>query len=177
MTSCPVLVEFQAPSLSSLDIYGVVWEDTNDKGAIRYKFHPHDWVCLNFRRLEVYIHGLEGRQKCQRPILHQLSRLKKLEILNIESHNHNSESLSHDGLDLRLKYGLDISASLKRLEKISFDGLWQRLDVQDVKWMLQEWPNLKGFQGKPHVNKVVCRRIEAIFEDNLVENSCCDWSD
>ncbi|KAF9347271.1 hypothetical protein BGX26_001239 [Mortierella sp. AD094] len=84
--------------------------------------------------------------------MHQLSRLKKLKVLSIkclDSHN-GDENLSFGRLDLRLIHGSDVLASLKRLEAINFYGLLQQLDVQDVEWMLQEWPNLKHVVGKPN---------------------------
>lgn len=56
---------------------------------------------------------------------------------------------SRDGLDLRLEAGLDFLSGLKRLEDFSFQGLWQQMEEQDVRWMMRVW-KLRVIIGKLH---------------------------
>ncbi|KAF9347273.1 hypothetical protein BGX26_001241 [Mortierella sp. AD094] len=162
LTSCPALIKIKADSLEARDILGVVVE------AKRSKLYPRDWVCLKLRSFNVSICGLKGKpNEWHRQILHQLSRLKKLEELAI-GHYGEEVSFSRDGLDLRLEKGLAILADLKQLKKIDFFGLWQRLDVQDVEWMLREWPDLENFEGRSNANKPTRLSVDRVLNDARV---------
>ncbi|KAF9207444.1 hypothetical protein BGZ49_000397 [Haplosporangium sp. Z 27] len=162
MTSCSQLLELKAPFLDVLDILGAV-KKSGEYDPHKYGLHPQDWVCLNLRRLDIFIQ-IPGHKddSSQRPVFHQLSRLKRLEELRIGGHD-NELSWSRDGLDLRLECGLNILADLKRLKQFDYNDLYQQMSVQDAQWIVQEWPELRRFIGRSNANKEKRQQIESIM--------------
>ncbi|KAI8349987.1 hypothetical protein B0O80DRAFT_500931 [Mortierella sp. GBAus27b] len=75
--------------------------------------------------------------------------------------------LSQDGLDLRLKCGLDILSSL-RLQKLGFEGLWQEMEEDDLRWMVA-WPSLSDVSGRLHHRSERAQELECILKDKGIE--------
>lgn len=154
MTSCCGLTVFYATRLDASDILGdmkdVDVEGTGAKAVIDGQ--PQDWVCTNMEYLEVFICGLEGKPfEWHRKVLQQLAKLSKLTTLNIGQRGGYGMS-PNDGLDLRLKAGLDALSSLKQLRSLDFGGLRQKIEGPDVRWMIEAWPRLLNVQGQLHSN-------------------------
>ncbi|KAG0218602.1 hypothetical protein B0O80DRAFT_531433 [Mortierella sp. GBAus27b] len=151
MVSCPRLDTFHAPRLDASDILGVPTMDTSDAGGsigdqqdAKQVLHPQDWVCTSLRELTIYICGLEDKPvEWHRNVLRQLSRLTKLEDLRIGGWT--GPGMSRDGLDL--KSGLGVLSSLKRIQILMFDRLWQDMEEDDVRWMVEAWPRLSCVSG------------------------------
>ncbi|KAF9161476.1 hypothetical protein BGX20_002102 [Mortierella sp. AD010] len=177
MTSCPMLIELKADKLYARSILGAVKRDAPEPGSDGYDLHPQDWVCLNLRRLDVFIFGVHNSDMWQRQILHQLSRLKKLEELSIGGWD-DERSWSRDGLDLRLERGLDlrlergldILASLKQLRTFEFRELYQQQGEQEIRWVLREWPKLRSFYGRSNANRAVNQQLASILSAHRVNS-------
>ncbi|KFZ09053.1 hypothetical protein V502_08972, partial [Pseudogymnoascus sp. VKM F-4520 (FW-2644)] len=172
LTSCPFLTEFWAGgSLAAQDIVGVGTQD--DQG--QEKLEPQDWVCLSLKRLSISISRLSNRPpEWQSLILGQIVRLHDLRNLSIgpkrggvreEDHVAAMELDEDDGIQLRLEAGLAILSGLKRLEVIAFLGMRQNMDEEDVRWMLDAWPNLVRIERKLHCQNH--EELEAFLEDRV----------
>ncbi|KAF9104779.1 hypothetical protein BGX27_009941 [Mortierella sp. AM989] len=156
LTSCRELIRFQVFSLGARSIVGAILGERRAGGDSRIDSQAenrHEWTCSNLRELKVFIGGLESMPtEQQQLVLHQIAKFKKLEVLNIsyddgKFHKHRTP---HDGIGLRLDAGLDILRELRRLEVIAFNGLKQRIESQEIQWMLKEWPDLKQVRGVLH---------------------------
>ncbi|KAF9108359.1 hypothetical protein BGX27_008364 [Mortierella sp. AM989] len=172
MSSCPSLLSLTAPFLDTLDILGNIeaLSGNDGKAEITEAICSRGWVCLSLRHLEVRICGLgeEGLIERQRLILQQLAKLEKLEVLSINSID-KLGNWKNDGLDLRLKAGLDILASLRRLEKLSFMGVSQQMNEQDIQWILQAWPRLRSIQGNTHFARSRRHQLEILLEKHHIK--------
>ncbi|KAF9917447.1 hypothetical protein BX616_000983 [Lobosporangium transversale] len=74
----------------------------------------------------------------------------------------------YGGLDLRLRSGLSQLSELKRLRMIRFTGTEQEMGVEDVIWMLENWPELKVVQGRMHPDEAMQARLEQIMKQHQV---------
>ncbi|KAF8937074.1 hypothetical protein EDD21DRAFT_360176 [Dissophora ornata] len=158
LLSCPRLTWFCADRLEARDILGVVVDVDETSGKETVRFYPQDWVCRDLRFLTIFICGLEDRPvEWQRMVLRQLAKMDKLDFLTIAPYEFNMDG-TRDGIDLRLEAGLDILSSLKLLDRFCFDGLWQEMEEEDVRWMVEAWPRLEAVEGKVH--RVKNRRLE-----------------
>ncbi|KAF9108362.1 hypothetical protein BGX27_008367 [Mortierella sp. AM989] len=163
MMSCPRLTALTATHLEARDILGI--SDEEGKSA---NLNGSRWTCLNLKDLRLHICCLEDNPEWQRLVLTQLAKLKKLEWLNI-AHCSEWGAIFRDGLDLRLEAGLDILGSLKQLQTLTFVGLMQKMEEQDVRWMIQAWPQLESVYGKAHFNKAQRLQLETIFQEGDVQ--------
>lgn len=162
LMSCPQLTMFCANILDARDILGITVDEQDRPTA---PLHPQDWVCTNLKTLSVFICGLEGKHAEWQPlVLRQLARMDKLERLHIGL---NHPQLTSDGIDLRLACGLDILSSLKHLRAITFHGLLQRMDEDDIRWMLAAWPDLQLLQGQVHDDETRKQELEEILRASL----------
>ncbi|KAG0365834.1 hypothetical protein BGZ54_006167 [Gamsiella multidivaricata] len=170
LVSCTELRIFSADTLHARDILGLTVEgDKINEGELVHE--PQAWVCTKLQQLTLYICGLEGKPAdWQRLILRQLAKLTRLTFLSIvpEDGNWNGTEDSRDGLDLRIEAGLGILSSLKLLDSIEFTGLWQQMEEQDLRWMLDAWPRLRDVGGKVHHSEERRLELEKIFEERPV---------
>ncbi|KAG9061017.1 hypothetical protein KI688_007646 [Linnemannia hyalina] len=58
-----------------------------------------------------------------------------------------------DGLHLSLDDGLGQLSTLRNLQFLRFTGLEQEMEEDDVRWMIEQWPELRVLQGKLHSNE------------------------
>ncbi|KAF9090989.1 hypothetical protein BGX27_002107 [Mortierella sp. AM989] len=167
LTSCPHLIRLKAAPLDVRDILGNIKGEQEE-----IMFHPQEWVCLKLTSFEVPIYGLDGKPaKWQRRVLQQLAKLERLEHLEIgvcdddgSIHEYHS-----DGLDLRLESGLEILGSLKQLESISIEGLYQKMEEVDIRWITQNFPRLKRIYGETNVDLNICLKTDAILKESGVK--------
>jgi hypothetical protein len=173
MTSCPSLTDFVGTSLDACDILGIPRDqEATIQEAVMYQ-KSQDWICTNLKSLSIFICGLEDKPlEWHRGVLQQLARLRKLKILGVSLYHYSV--LNHDGLDLRLEAGLGVLSSLECLEEFRFPGLWQQMEEQDVRWMVQAWPELRYVYGKLRYDGKQRSKLHAILNETKLRNYDCD---
>lgn len=77
-----------------------------------------------------------------------------------------------DGLHLSLDDGLGQLSTLKNLRFLRFMGLAQEMEEDDVRWMIEQWPELKVLQGKLHSNE----RQQDVLESLLASYGISAWT-
>ncbi|KAK3810279.1 MAG: hypothetical protein J3Q66DRAFT_443797 [Benniella sp.] len=138
-----VLASF--PHLESLAFDSVMSQDIIDGPP---------WACeSSLKKLRAGFQFTSDQEKQylvyhQRQVLQKVSRLTNLKELRL-FHGDDDDARN---LDLRLENGLDHLATLKHLERFSLYTHIYRLSVLDVEWMIDNWKNLKKFEG--YLNKV-----------------------
>ncbi|KAF9364657.1 hypothetical protein BGX34_000828 [Mortierella sp. NVP85] len=173
MTSCPRLTTFYGTTLDASDILG----DIMDENAMEVdtQEQPRDWVCTNLRFLTISICGLEGKPLVwHRKVLQQLARLDKLDTLSLcaSAIPPLTSPKVRDGLNLKLEAGLDHLSSLKRLVVFHFEGIWQQMEEQDVRWMAEAWPKLERVMGRLHHDRMKQQRLSQILKDRGISGPC-----
>ncbi|KAF9279665.1 hypothetical protein BGZ68_007782 [Mortierella alpina] len=76
------------------------------------------------------------------------------------------------GLDLRLHSGLGQLRTLRKLRMLRFTGLEQRMEQEDVAWMVEQLPELRVLQGRLHsdVNR------QTVLEAQLEAGGVSAWT-
>ncbi|KAF9997791.1 hypothetical protein BGZ65_006638, partial [Modicella reniformis] len=149
MSSCPLLVTFRAPQIEAMDIV-----------------EGHPWVCFGIQQLRTLIHFNSITIRQVQPIVFdQLSRLTRLEVLNLSYLDPMGVRFGDDLLDLRLESGLDKLSSLRLLRVIEFPSTKQSMDEQEIDWILEHWKFLRRIDGvlnafDPDINKALRQRLE-----------------
>ncbi|KAG0220459.1 hypothetical protein BGX31_011008 [Mortierella sp. GBA43] len=176
MTGCPNLISFWGVSLNARDILGISRgdgeatgqggsESTTEEQQQQQQQQAPKWVCTQLRILSIFIFGFAGEpQDWYRRVLEQLSRLTKLETLAV-----GSGWSSPDGLDLRLETGLGVLSTLTELQEFRFEGLSQKMEEQDVRWMVEAWPKLRLVKGKLHQDRRQRLKMIHILTDKKVQ--------
>ncbi|KAG0213477.1 hypothetical protein BGX28_004332 [Mortierella sp. GBA30] len=109
---------------------------------------------------------------CPRMMLRQLSRMDQLNFLTVGA---NTLESVKDGLRLSLDAGLDQLRSLKNLDRFCIDGVEQDMTEEDVRWMLDAWPELVRVEGRLHTVKKKRFELEKILKDRNID--MCGYSD
>ncbi|KAG0043126.1 hypothetical protein BGZ83_011806 [Gryganskiella cystojenkinii] len=153
--------------------------------ALRLSFEnilndPRPWVCKNMKEFELYFEleaqldrgpiynrrqrAVEISVQDQRDqVLDRIAAFKNLEKLNI-GHSYYREEM--ESLELRVARGLDRLRDLKRIRWIGFEITVQKLDEEDVRWMLKHWPLLEEKQGCSYCgNPEEAERLDAMFRN------------
>lgn len=147
LSSCPLLESFAADMILGIDIVD-----------------GESWACLKLTSLSIHLSlagtipeesqlmtQAEARSREQQRVCEQLSRLEKLERLNIcrdVSRYENSMSL-----DFRLRKNggvLEDLDGMKKLEYLNFHATDQKMDMEDLQWMFDHWPTLHFVMGRFH---------------------------
>ncbi|KAG0358029.1 hypothetical protein BG005_002830 [Podila minutissima] len=162
LSTCPLLESFAADMILGIDIVD-----------------GEPWVCLNLTSLLVHLSlngtipeesqsmtQAEARSREQQRACEQLSRLEKLQRLNIcrdVGRHENSKSLD---FRLRKKGGvLEDLGDMNKLESLNFHATGQQLDVEDLQWMYDHWPRLLFVMGQFHSDEARQRVVmEAYLE-------------
>ncbi|KAF8925090.1 hypothetical protein BGZ58_001153 [Dissophora ornata] len=79
-----------------------------------------------------------------------LTRLRELCLVSAVPQHHRSRSL-----ELTLEAGLARWETLKELEVLDVDGLDHNIGLNDMKWMVANWPALREIRGLIHKNDKV----------------------
>ncbi|KAG9068327.1 hypothetical protein KI688_010593 [Linnemannia hyalina] len=158
LSGCPLLEDLSAPFLTASDL-------RQSEPARRA------WVCLGLTRLKVYITRDREHPDADKLVFEQLSKLVKLEELDIgdDSLYDLNDDLVRDlgsrgALQLRLDSGLDCLAGMKSLYAVEFRGTVQTMRVQEIEWMLENWPELREVSGKLSKNSQTHAILKGIFE-------------
>lgn len=77
-----------------------------------------------------------------------------------------------DGLHLSLDDGLGQLSTLRNLRFLRFTGLEQEMEEDDVRWMIEQWPELRVIQGKLHSNE----RRQDVLESLLAVYGISAWT-
>jgi len=190
LSSCPRLVYFSAEILLACDLVqesdpeaqrertsdfsfkSKVGEPGSQEGELVTLGHEEQlahkyaqgrpWVCLGLRTLKVTI--AETEPEWQESIFKRISTLTELRVLDLGM---GRGYYGMPSLDLCLKSGLRYLGSLKRLERLNFDGTPQFMEERDVEWMLCSWPSLKDlsqeFNLTPKKNTKLCKLADRYF--------------
>ncbi|ORZ01924.1 hypothetical protein BCR41DRAFT_363308 [Lobosporangium transversale] len=130
-----------------------------------------EWVCTGLTRLIIYLKAdidqetEEGMAKA-RITFRQLGKLTRLEYLMLTQGLWNR---SRRTLDLRLRAGLNELANLKRLDwlRIIGDGC-QRMQLEDAKWIVSNWPRIRGVNGVLNDEKETADLLKGFFESHNI---------
>ncbi|KAF9436214.1 hypothetical protein BGZ76_004567 [Entomortierella beljakovae] len=166
LVSCPLLETLEMPTLKALDIKK---PPQKGKNGVLVPSPFIAWSCLNITTLSIHFCEFNlAPAKYQRLTFAQLSELKNLVSLDIGPTEAWGEVVE-GGLMLRLCAGLDHLKTLKKLETLMFIRVKQKMEFEDVRWMIQAWPRLQNFHGKLNPHSGLNKRLKGILADHGVE--------
>ncbi|KAK3810321.1 MAG: hypothetical protein J3Q66DRAFT_415870 [Benniella sp.] len=145
LTSCPLLERFEGYRINANDVAG------------------RPWVCLRLKVLHLHFSFNAGTVKDLQPqVLDQLSRLIRLEELFM----HGFDRRGQESINLTLKNGLGKLLTLRLLRVVDFRGTRQRMNEQEIDWMLEHWRSLECLRGglndrKPDVARELRKRLKS----------------
>ncbi|KAF8986065.1 hypothetical protein BGZ46_009862 [Entomortierella lignicola] len=86
----------------------------------------------------------EGRD-IQSRVYERLARFTRLEVLwlGFSPGSYFERLVQYDCLDMSLESGLEKLAGLKELRELSISNMRTKLGLNEVKWMAENWPNLR----------------------------------
>ncbi|KAI8598317.1 hypothetical protein EDD21DRAFT_382826, partial [Dissophora ornata] len=139
MTSCPGLKSLSADRLLAIDVI--------DKDGL-------PWVCRDLEELRVVFVGplLLSSYETQHAVYSKIATLRRLRLLNL-GQNENRMWNSKSVLDLSLANGLGQLAPLRELEEFDFCEMNHRLGMDEFKFMLRYWRNLRTLHGRLNADK------------------------
>ncbi|GJJ67798.1 hypothetical protein EMPS_00144 [Entomortierella parvispora] len=194
LSSCPKLMMFNSPVLFAFDMVQDAlaekcrqemvdldpkWNaaETSDDGegeteSLVQKWQVHlaqyprhlaqPWVCLGLRMLRLAIAEVEPQWN--ELILKQISALTQLRDLELDVPPRYYGSRY---LELSLDTGLGHLESLRHLEVLNFLSTGQNLQVRDVQWMSDTWPDLRDLSEDMHpvkaTNVKLCQMVQSHF--------------
>lgn len=164
LSGCPLLEDLSAPYFTASDLRQS--EPTR-----------RSWVCLGLRRLKVYIARDREYPDADQLVFEQLSKLVQLEKLELgedplyELDYYVIQDLrSRGALQLRLDSGLDRLAGLKSLCAVEFHGTVQTMGIQEMQWMLENWPELQEVSGELSENSQTHAALKEMLEKRDISN-------
>ncbi|KAF9347248.1 hypothetical protein BGX34_003287, partial [Mortierella sp. NVP85] len=124
------------------------------------------WVCQRLRKLNICFRVREPEQDLQPLVFERLSTLVRLIALDMGSPEY---ECNDNVLEFRLSCGLGQLASLKELRAVGFhfeSGTEkQRLGVEEIEWMIDNWKKLKGIYGHLNKDSAVEARLKCLVEN------------
>ncbi|KAF9897204.1 hypothetical protein BX616_006013 [Lobosporangium transversale] len=84
----------------------------------------------------------------QKLVYSRIASLTKLRVLHLKSFWLTGEGIWSPTLDLTLSAGLDYLSPLKELWSFSFMGNPQKMGMEEIEWMAQNWPRLAKLTGR-----------------------------
>ncbi|KAF8925397.1 hypothetical protein BGZ58_000839 [Dissophora ornata] len=150
LASCPQLESLMTNSVMRVmaqDIIdGRVWACQNSLRVLRLFFLMSDEPTMAARQ--------------QEGILARLSECKRLRSLDVGK----SDGLyTEHSLDFRLEKGLGQLAKLSMLEDIAFAGTVQRMNREEVEWMIQSWKGLASVKGMLNEDRSEMMDLQMMF--------------
>ncbi|KAK3822684.1 MAG: hypothetical protein J3Q66DRAFT_397163 [Benniella sp.] len=171
MASCWRLTALTATTLDAIDILGDANEEESIGTETGIRDQSQEWVCTDLESFDVFICGLEGKPiEWHQKVIQRLAKMTKLTSLSVgpRRYHHSSSTGTRDGLDLRLKTGLDALSSMKQLGCLFFNGVWQQMEEQDIRWMIETWPKLYVLQGCMHSDPKQRWKLDQILEERNI---------
>ncbi|KAG0292405.1 hypothetical protein BGZ96_004152 [Linnemannia gamsii] len=160
LTGCPLLEVFKAFSISVSDL----------------RSHPEPWTCLGLKHLEVFFSIDPTRPDDGELAFEHLSRLERLETLDVNARH--TWTLAWDifsrmkrqgSLQWRLDSGLQHLSTLKRLKTLVIDSSFHDARMEDVQWMLDQWPALEKLRCGLSQDPVTRKRFMNLFEQHNID--------
>ncbi|KAK3810185.1 MAG: hypothetical protein J3Q66DRAFT_64169 [Benniella sp.] len=151
--TCPMVQEVlsSCPSLQYLSA-------TRIDAALVAEGKP--WVCLGLQVLDLDFSFNPSTTHIIQPLLFdQLARLTRLQELYLRRKpvygwkEDASASPFHEAIDLRLENGLYKLSTLRSLRVIDYGHSKQRMEDQEIDWILEHWRRLKLISGKLNAQK------------------------
>ncbi|KAF9940192.1 hypothetical protein BGZ65_007844 [Modicella reniformis] len=128
LTCCPLLEKFWGYQMDATDIV-----------------EGRPWVCLRLQEFAAcFCFTPSNITQLQPLVFEQLSKLTKLRRLFLDS---NGASGFQETIDLRLENGLGKLSSLRSLSSISFIDTEQKMQEQEIDWMVENWTSLEEVYG------------------------------
>ncbi|GJJ69811.1 hypothetical protein EMPS_02160 [Entomortierella parvispora] len=122
--------------------------------GIRDSVNTLPWVCLKLELLHSnFMIPANAGKDWDEAIFRHLSTLTKLKVLNMEDYLMGVPEGTRS-LQLNLRSGLSELAPLKDLEKLLFEGTEQRMEHEDVQWILDQWPKLTNITTRLNTKKI-----------------------
>ncbi|KAF9435789.1 hypothetical protein BGZ76_005521 [Entomortierella beljakovae] len=106
------------------------------------------WVCLELKELQLSITGISSKSSLEEQIriYTQLSKLTKLQVLSLGG-NFMSTWFRMFTLELSLEKGFGILKTLKDLRIFNFSYMSHDLGMNEVEFMMENWPRLRRIIG------------------------------
>jgi hypothetical protein len=187
LRSCPLLENFDGYQVFARDIVnqncaGHTSYGRDSSGSNRGQKDDGGWICYGMQLLDLHFTGFSGDSSIDSPwqwkVFSQIARLENLRYLSIGGRISSRSwetpttigtieaSNGPDGLDLRLNSGLGQLCTLKKLRMLRFTGIRQKMTESDVRWMIENLPELRIVQGVLHTDLVEQQKLETIFESH-----------
>ncbi|KAG0286138.1 hypothetical protein BGZ96_009741 [Linnemannia gamsii] len=116
------------------------------------RLSPRPWTCRRLRRLKVFFTMAASKDIVSETLLlEQLSRLEQLEEIDVSQMPRlgpDYKAVYEPAPQWRLDHGLAQLAPLSRLWSFKCENTMQDMRVEDVKWLLAQWPLLRQFSQK-----------------------------
>ncbi|KAG0312058.1 hypothetical protein BGZ97_011463 [Linnemannia gamsii] len=140
LSNCSQLEVFEARRISLQDL----------------RLSPQFWTCRRLRRLRVFFTMDSSKDiGAETLLLEQLSKLEQLEEIDVSQMPRlgpDYKAIYEPAPQWRLDHGLAQLATLSRLWSFKCERTMQDMRVEDVKWMLAQWPvTIKHL--RPHVTQ------------------------
>ncbi|KAF9357334.1 hypothetical protein BGX34_009417 [Mortierella sp. NVP85] len=150
-------------SLEKLQVKRVSARDVAERGP---------WVCQQIRELKIqfaFAHGERDMRQLQQLMFERLSTLVRLERLTLNYDNIDYRDGSAAVLDCRLDCGLGRLVSLQQLTSFqlntpSINWLNCGAGMEEVKWILENWKQLKVIGGGLSQHSELRTQLESVFE-------------
>ncbi|KAF9585734.1 hypothetical protein BGW38_000996 [Lunasporangiospora selenospora] len=134
------------------------------------------WVCLELEELDVTFSGFQDPStNGMQIIFEQLSALTMLRKLVLRDYCSYSSFVSQKvptttlGPQMRIYKGMSKLAPLKQLRMLDVQWIPLDMTLDDVKWMVQQWPRLRHIRGVLTCNPREYNRIEQFLEQDYPE--------
>ncbi|KAF9115866.1 hypothetical protein BGW39_002943, partial [Mortierella sp. 14UC] len=120
---------------------------------------PQSWACRGLRRLQVTFESDTHDREADTMLFEQLSILTRLEEVVVGRGDLSPAGATAGQLfpRWRLDSGLSFLSNLRRLRYLDVTGTDQGLRLEDVWWMVDNWPSLEKIVGNfatdPRVNE------------------------
>lgn len=167
LSGCPFLEDLSAPYFTA-------------SGMWKHEPTRRTWICLGLRRLKVYIARDRKHPDADQLVFEQLSKLVQLEELDLGDDplcsledSRRMELRSRGGLQLHLDSGLGRLAGLKNLFSVGFRGTAQNLRVEEIGWMLKNWPELEEVSGSLSGDS----KTHAVLKEMLEQGGVVNYND
>ncbi|GJJ69498.1 hypothetical protein EMPS_01844 [Entomortierella parvispora] len=128
------------------------------------------WACLKMEYLTMPIDFPSGPEAVawDEQVFQQISKLEYLTYWSLGRSGSAKASRVDDNqtraIQLKLESGLAHLASLKRFAKLRFSHTCQRIEEQDIRWMMKHWPCLKTTSGTLHEDKAINEALHQWFK-------------
>ncbi|KAG0094165.1 hypothetical protein BGZ92_006389 [Podila epicladia] len=175
LTTCTELVAFKGPLL---DAYSMVEEASKHPSPATLVPLPapapahlllEPWVCRNLERFEISMDHLGWTDEylkspgaASQMFYSQLARLTRLRWVRL--HENLEEMTTTHFFRMSCATGLEQLAGWTKIQELDIRGLGWLLEVEDVRWMVETWPELEKLYVRKHQGEEEEGKLEEIQE-------------